>query len=113
MKNAAPGIEVRNLDPILDELRVIKSPREIALIRESTRIAGQAMTEAMRQAKPGMHEYEIEAIGDYVFKRNNAQFFAYFGLVSAGKNASYPHYHAAQSELKDGDLVLFDYAPDL
>jgi Xaa-Pro aminopeptidase len=112
MRNAAPGIEVRNLDPILDELRVIKSPREIALIRESTRIAGEAMMEAMRQAKPGMHEYDIEAIGDYVFKRNNAQFFAYFGLVSAGKNASYPHYHAAQSELKDGDLVLFDYAPD-
>jgi Xaa-Pro aminopeptidase len=68
--------------------------------------------EAMRAAKPGMYEYEIEAIGDYVFKKNNAQFFAYFGLVAAGTNAFWPHYHAAQSQLKDGDLVLFDYAPD-
>ncbi len=112
MKMAAPGIEVRNLDPALDELRVIKSAREIAVIRESTRIAQEAMTEAMRHAKPGMHEYEIEAIGDYVFKRNNAQFFAYFGLVANGTNSFHPHYHAAQGELKDGDLVLFDYAPD-
>lgn len=47
-----------------------------------------------------------------MFKRNNAQFFAYFGLVAAGQNSFYPHYHAAQSELKSGDMVLFDYAPD-
>jgi len=108
----APRSEQRDLDPILDALRTIKTPREIALIREATRIAGIAMTDAMAAAKPGMHEYEIEAIGDYAFKRNNAQFFAYFGLVAAGQNAFYPHYHAAQSELKSGDLVLFDYAPD-
>lgn len=108
----APRCEERDLDPILDALRTIKTPREIALIREATRLAGIAMTEAMAAAKPGMHEYEIEAIGDYAFKRNNAQFFAYFGLVAAGQNAFYPHYHAAQSELKPGDLVLFDYAPD-
>jgi Xaa-Pro aminopeptidase len=108
----APRCEQRDLDPILDALRTIKTPREIALIREATRIAGIAMTEAMSAAKPGMHEYEIEAIGDYAFKRNNAQFFAYFGLVAAGRNSFYPHYHAAQSELKSGDMVLFDYAPD-
>ena len=109
---SAPRCEERDLDPILDALRTIKTPREIALIREATRIAGIAMTEAMAAAKPGMHEYDIEAIGDYVFKRNNAQFFAYFGLVAAGQNSFYPHYHAAQSELKSGDMVLFDYAPD-
>jgi len=66
----------------------------------------------MRSAEPGMYEYEIEAIGDYVFKQHNAQGPAYFGLVAAGKNAAWPHYHAAQTQLKAGDLVLFDYAPD-
>ena len=59
-----------------------------------------------------MYEYEIEAIGDYVFKQHNAQGPAYFGLVAAGKNAFWPHYHAAQTQMKAGDLVLFDYAPD-
>jgi Xaa-Pro aminopeptidase len=112
VKAAAPSLEILDLDPLLDALRFYKSPREIALIRESTRIAGLAIMEAMRSARPGMFEYEIEAIGDYIFKAHNAQGNAYFALVAAGKNASYPHYHAAQTQIQDGDLVLFDYAPD-
>src|SRR5215471_3591983 len=108
----APGATLENLDDILDEMRMTKSPREIALLRESSKIAGLAMMEAMRSAEPGMYEYEIEAIGDYVFKQHNANGPAYFGLVAAGKNAAWPHYHAAQTQLKAGDLVLFDYAPD-
>ena len=59
-----------------------------------------------------MYEYEIEAIGDYVFKAHNALGPAYFGLVAAGTNSFWPHYHAAQTQMKDGDLVLMDYAPD-
>lgn len=112
VKAAAPSADVQDLDPLIDALRFVKSPGEIALIRESTRIAGLAMIEAMRSARTGMFEYEIEAIGDYVFKAHNAQGIAYFALVAAGKNSAYPHYHAAQTQTKDGDLVLFDYAPD-
>ena len=108
----APGARFENLDEVLDELRMIKSPREIALLRESTRIAGLALMEGMRSAEPGMYEYEIEAIGDYIFKKHNAQGPAYYGLVATGTNAAWPHYHAAQAQLKSGDLVLFDYAPD-
>lgn len=112
LRAKAPGATVKDLDPILDEMRLVKSPREIALVREATRIAGLAIAEAMRAARPAMYEYELEAIGDYFFKKHNAQGFAYFGLVAAGPNASYPHYHAAQSRLAEGDLVLYDYAPD-
>ena len=108
----AAGVTFENLDDILDEMRMVKSPREIALLRESSKIAGLSMMEAMRSAEPGMYEYEIEAVGDYIFKRYNAIGPAYFGLVAAGKNAAWPHYHAAQAEMKTGDLVLFDYAPD-
>ena len=110
---AAAGASVRDLDPILDKLRVTKTAREIAAIRESTRVAGLAMAEAMRSAAPGMHEHEVEAIGDWIFKSHSAQGIAYFGLVASGANAIYPHYHAGTDELKDGDLVLFDYAPDI
>jgi Xaa-Pro aminopeptidase len=112
LETKAPGIKFENIDPILDALRMIKSPREIALLRESSRIAGLAMMEAMRSAEPGMYEYEIEAIGDYIFKKNNAMGPAYFGLTAAGKNSAWPHYHAAQAQMKAGELVLFDYAPD-
>jgi Xaa-Pro aminopeptidase len=112
VRAAAPLLDVQDLDPLIDALRFIKSPREIALIRESTRIAGLAMLEAMRSSKAGMFEYEIEAIGDYIFKAHNAQGAAYFALVAAGTNSAYPHYHSAQTQTKDGDLILFDYAPD-
>ena len=109
---AGPGVEVKDLDPILDALRVIKTPREIAMIREATRISGLGLMEAMRAARPGMREHELEAIADWVFKTHGSQGIAYFALVAAGKNAIYPHYHGGSAELKPEDLVLFDYAPD-
>jgi Xaa-Pro aminopeptidase len=48
-----------------------------------------------------------------VFRRNGSQGVGYFALVAAGKNAHYPHYHGGDSVLQDGELVLFDYAPDV
>ena len=109
---AATGLEPKNLDPIVDSLRTIKSAAEIAVLREGTRIASVGILEAMKSAKPGMKEYELEAVADYFFKRYNAQGIAYFALVATGTNAAWPHYHQAQATLADGDLVLMDYAPD-
>ena len=108
----APSIAFENLDPILDGMRLVKSAAEIALVRKATRIAGEGIMEAMRSAQPGMYEYEIAAVADYVFRKNNSQGVGYFALVAAGTNAAWPHYHALQSKTKDGDLVLLDYAPD-
>jgi Xaa-Pro aminopeptidase len=112
LKAAAPGVAIRDLDPLVDAMRVIKSPHETALIREATRIAGDGIRAAMAASRPGRREYELEAAADYVFKQRGSQGVAYFALVAAGANAIYPHYHAGGAVLKDGDLVLFDYAPD-
>jgi Xaa-Pro aminopeptidase len=109
---AARGSEIADLDPILDDMRLVKSANEIALVREATRISMLAIAEGMKSARPGMYEYEVEAVADYVFKRHNAMGIGYFALVAAGTNAFWPHYHASQSKLSDGDLVLFDYAPE-
>jgi len=81
-------------------------------VREATRIAGEGIMEAMRSAAPGMYEYELAAIADYIFRKNNTQGIGYYALVAAGKNAAWPHYHASQTRTRDGDMVLFDYAPD-
>ncbi len=112
LKAAAPKSEIANLDPILDELRGTKSPREIAIIREATRITGLAIIEAMRDARPGMHEYELQADAEFVFKKFGAYGPAYFALIATGKNTFYSHYHKDTAVLADGDLVQFDYAPD-
>ncbi|HXS96971.1 MAG TPA: aminopeptidase P N-terminal domain-containing protein [Candidatus Limnocylindrales bacterium] len=112
LKQAAPASEIKNLDPLIDALRVIKSPREIAVIREATRIAGLGIMEAMRDAKPGMYEYELQADSEFVFKKYGSYGAAYFALIGTGKNTYYTHYHKDTSKLESGDLVQFDYAPD-
>lgn len=112
LKAAAPKSEIKNLDPILDELRGTKSPREIALIREATRIIGLATMEAMRDARPGMYEYELQADAEFVFKKYGAYGASYFALIATGQNTLYSHYHKDTAKLQDGDLVQFDYGPD-
>jgi len=112
LKEAAPKSEVRNLDPILDALRGIKDAREIAIMKEATRIAGLGIMEAMRDARPGMYEYELQADSEFVFKKYGAFGAAYFALIATGANTYYTHYHRNTAQLQDGDLVQFDYAPD-
>jgi Xaa-Pro aminopeptidase len=112
LKVAAPQSEIKNLDPILNALRAIKSPREIAVIRGATRIAGLAIMEAMRDAKPGMHEYELQADAEFVFKKSGALGPSYFALIATGKNTYYTHYNRNTAVLDADDLVQFDYAPD-
>ena len=112
IKRAAPESEVKDLDPILDIMRAIKSPREIAVIREATRITGLAILEAMRDARPGMYEYELQADAEFVFKKHGAYGPSYFALIATGTNSLYSHYHRNTAKLANGDLVQFDYAPD-
>jgi Xaa-Pro aminopeptidase len=112
LKAAEPRSEIRDLDPIVDALRSIKSPREIAIIREATTITGLAILEAMKDAKPGMFEYELQADAELIFKRHGAYGGSYFALIATGTNTIYSHYHRNTARLADGDLVQFDYAPD-
>jgi Xaa-Pro aminopeptidase len=100
LKTAAPLSTVTDLDPIVDALRTIKSPREIALIREATRIAGLGIMEAMRDARPGMTEYELQAPAEFVFKKWGAYGPSYFALIATGQNTYYSHYHKATETLK-------------
>ena len=113
IKARAPQARIEDLDPILDRMRLIKSPREIEAIREATRVSSAGILEAMKAARPGQKERELAAVADYVFRKNGAQGVGYFALVAAGRNAHYPHYHGGESVLRDGDFVLFDYAPDI
>jgi Xaa-Pro aminopeptidase len=112
LEAAAPAAEIRDLDPVIDAMRVIKSEREIEIIREATRITGLAIIEAMREAEPGMKEYEVQAPAEYIFKKYGSQGAAYFALVATGSNTFYSHYHRGTRVLADGDLVQYDYAPD-
>ena len=107
-----PQFEVRDLTPTLDRARLVKSPRELDLIRKATRLSGLALMEAMRSTVPGITEYELDAVAKYVYYRNGAQGDAYYSLVASGPNAVFPHYNAGKRVMRDGELLLMDYAPD-
>ncbi len=109
---ASPRSVIKDLDPVLDRLRAIKSPREIAIVREATKITGLAIMAAMRDAAPGRYEYELQADAEFVFKQFGAYGGSYFALIATGANTWYSHYHRNTARLHDGDLVQFDYAPD-
>ena len=67
---------------------------------------------AMREARVGLHEYELQAPAEYIFKRNGALGASYFALIATGQNTYYTHYNRNTAVLAEGDLVQFDYAPD-
>ncbi len=104
--------EFHDLSPILDELRMIKSPRELALMRRAGRLTAQAVTEAMRSTRPGLMEYHLGAAADYVFSINGARGGGYRPIIACGSNIWNAHYYRNNAPLVDGELVLMDYAPD-
>ena len=112
IKNRFPQFEIRDLSPILDAMRLIKSPKEIELIRHATLLAGQGIIEAMRSTAPGVYEYQLDAAAKYVFHLNGARGDGYASIVAGGTNAYMGHYFHKTDALNDGDMVLMDYAPD-
>jgi Xaa-Pro aminopeptidase len=108
-----PHLEVRDLDRLLDLLRVIKSPREIEVLRETNRLGARAQIEMMRSTAPGMREFELEAVGQYVFHQADARQGFYAQSIAYHKNARKPgRYHTIEDEIKDGDMVTVDFGPD-
>lgn len=108
-----PRADVKDLTPILDSLRSIKSPREIALIRRASQIAGHGLIQAIKSTRPGVYEYALDAAARYVFLVNGARLEAYRSITASGvENINNAHYYRNTRKLEEGDLVLMDYAPD-
>ncbi|HSD18126.1 MAG TPA: aminopeptidase P N-terminal domain-containing protein [Thermomonas sp.] len=112
LNSRAPQFEVRDLSPILDGMRNIKSTQEIEVMRRATRIAGLAIMEAMRSTEAGVHEYQLDAAAKYVFHMHGARGDGYASIIGGGSNAYLGHYFRKTDALKGGDMVLMDYAPD-
>ena len=104
---------VRDLTPILDEIRAVKSPREIALVRRASQLAGRGLIEAMKSTRPGVFEYQLDASARYVFLAGGARLEGYRSITASGTdNIWNMHYYRNTAQLKDGDLVLMDFAPE-
>ncbi|EED31875.1 aminopeptidase P [gamma proteobacterium NOR5-3] len=105
---AVPPGEFTDLDHLLHEQRLFKSVAEIRQMRQAAAITVLAHRRAMRQCRPGMYEYQLEAELLHEFARHGARHAAYPSIVAGGANACTMHYINNQQRLKRGDLVLID-----
>lgn len=105
--------DVRDLSPVLDELRRIKTPEEIAAMRRAARAGALAMAEAIRSTRPGVGEWEIEALMSFVHVREGAEGPGYGAIVGSGPNSNILHYMHSSRAMQDGEVLLIDYAPEL
>ena len=100
--------EILDWQPMVSEMRLIKSPNEIRLMQQAGQITALGHIKAMQTTRPNCFEYEIESDILHEFNRHCARFPSYNSIVAGGSNACILHYTENDCPLNDGDLVLID-----
>jgi Xaa-Pro aminopeptidase len=108
-----PELHFRDVTPFLDAMRNIKTPEEIEVLRRIGKISAEANKDAVAHAKPGMYQYQIEALAYYDMFDKGAQGAAYPAIVSSGNDVNVIHYFADRHQIQANDLVVFDFAGSL
>ncbi|RMH00763.1 MAG: aminopeptidase P family protein [Planctomycetota bacterium] len=106
------GVQVEDLSPVIDALRLIKTEPEIEAIRRAAEISGRAHEAAIRLAEPGLPEWRLAAEMTGAMLAAGARGPAYAAIVGSGPNACVLHYSANRRALAAGDLVLIDYGAE-
>lgn len=101
-------VQFNALEPILDEMRLIKDEHEIKLIKQACKISEAAHKNAMQKVKPNMYEYQLEAILQHGFLDSGSRREAYSSIVGSGDNACVLHYIKNDAQINKDDLILID-----
>ncbi|KTS71171.1 proline aminopeptidase P II [Pantoea stewartii] len=107
-QNLSAPASLTDWRPWVHEMRLFKSPEEIAILRRAGEISALAHTRAMQACRPGLYEYHLEGEIHHEFNRHGARFPSYNTIVGSGENGCILHYTENECELRDGDLVLID-----
>ena len=111
-KNKYPAHQVAKSNPILQRIRSIKEPEELALIQTACNITEKGFRRLLKFTKPGVWEYELEAELIHEFIGNRSKGFAYTPIIASGKNANVLHYIENNQQCKSGELILLDVAAE-
>ncbi len=106
-----PAAGIENLTPVLDDLRWSKTAREIEVMRKACRLTSDAFLSAVKSARPGMYEYEVEAVISYIFRKNGAA-GPDFLIVGSGPNSCVLHHMGNDRLMGEGELLLLDFGVD-
>ncbi|MDB4636002.1 aminopeptidase P N-terminal domain-containing protein [Flavobacteriaceae bacterium] len=107
-----PAHQWQKSQPILQEIRGVKEPEEIAQMQTACNITEKGIRRLLGFIKPGVWEYEIEAELLHEFVRNRSKGFAYTPIIASGPNANVLHYIENNQQCQAGDLILMDVAAE-
>jgi Xaa-Pro aminopeptidase len=108
VRDRYPSVEVRTLRPAVDRLRHVKDAHEIGRIRGAVEITSEALLRVMREVRPGMHEYELQALVEGTFLELGADGPAFHSIVGSGPSGAVLHYRRNERRMKRNELVLLD-----
>lgn len=108
IKDSYYNVNIKNAYNLIGSLRLVKSNEEVDRVRKAIAITIDGVKELMKNSKAGIKEYELEAYFDFICKKNGVKDLAFKTIAATGKNATVLHYVTNDSELKNGDLILFD-----
>ncbi len=112
LREKFPDIMVKDCSDLVWDLRKIKSPAEIEILRKAARIGVQAHIALMQSTRPGVSEKELAALFEYVCRKEGANDLAYYTILMSAENHAYGHYHKHNRILEDGDFIILDAGPD-
>lgn len=112
LRDRFPQVEIKDCSPIVWELRKIKSPAELDVLRRAARIGVKAHRALIQSTRPGVPEKSLAAVFEFVCGLEGAAGQAYSPIIMSGKNHAYGHYHAYDRVLEAGDFVILDAGPD-
>jgi Xaa-Pro aminopeptidase len=120
LKQAVPEVSVRDIRGSIADLRMVKSPSELKLLRRAIDLSVDAQLEAMKMIRPGLWEYQVAAKMVEVHAMGGSEAEAYAPIVGAGPNSTVLHYDTLSRKIQEGDIVVMDvgaqysgYAADL
>jgi Xaa-Pro aminopeptidase len=112
LRDRFPQVEIRDGAPLVWELRQIKSPAELDVLRRAARIGVKAHRALIQSTRTGVPEKSLAAVFEFVCGLEGAAGQAYYPIIMSGKNLAYGHYHAYDRVLNAGDFVVLDAGPD-
>ncbi len=113
LRERFPQADVRDSSRLVWDLRKLKSPAELAVMRQAARLGVQAHNALIASTRPGISERALAAVFEFFCKKDGAQDLAYETIIMSGKNHAYGHYHKYDRMLNDGDFIILDAGPDV
>ena len=110
LKLAAPQVIVKDIRTHITDLRAVKSPTELSLLRQAISLSLDSHIAAMKMMRPGLFEYQVAAKMNFVQAMGGSEAPAYAPIVGAGPNSTVLHYDKLSRKIEDGDIVVLDVA---